>query len=171
MKTDKIEIGDTLLFLEQIGAGSPLVLLHGMGLSSEVFRPTLEAAAEFADVVFFDQRGCGRSDPLPDGADLTLRELLDDLSSIRTRLNLEKITLLGHSFGAYLALAYAIENPGNLQKLILVSPSTPYAETDEQLHRWQKKLTPAMRKEIEKITFSRMSPTGKMSRHHRIRKN
>lgn len=163
-----MSIGEPILNFESMGSGSPLVLLHGTALSAEVFKPTLEDAAEYSKVFFLDQRGCGHNKQLPSGTKLTLSDFTEDLETLRSYLKLEKMTLLGHSWGAYLALAYALKHESALRKLILVSPPPPYAETDEQIHRWMRSVLPEMRREIEKITKSNMSPNAKASKRLEI---
>lgn len=69
---------------------------------------------------FYDQRGCGHSNGTEDTTKLTMRNFVDDLENIRLALNLEKLNLLGHSFGGLLAMYYSIEFPERVESLILV---------------------------------------------------
>ena len=157
-----MKIGDIDLHVETTGSGQFLVLLHGgPGLTGNVFRPELDQAAELATVVYYDQRGCGRSTPLGDGVECGVAEHLADLEGLRAGLGAEHMILLGHSWGAYLALAYALEHEERIDKLILVSPAPPYMESEEQIHRWHSLLTPAMRKQVTRITLSPIPPEEK----------
>lgn len=159
-----MRVGDINLYVEMKGGGQPLVIVHGSGLSHELYKPSFEKASEFSKVVFYDQRGCGRNAPISETSDLTLDDFISDLEVVRENLNLDNMTLLGHSWGAYLALAYALEHEPLIRKLILVCPITPYAETEKQTQQWHKKLTPAMRREIEKTTKSSISIDEKIAR-------
>jgi len=164
-----MRIGDIELYVESIGSGPPLVLAHGgPGLSHEVFKPTMEKAAEFARVVFYDQRGCGGSTPLSEGIDCGLEDHVSDLEGLRQAMGFERFILLGHSWGAYMALAYAIRHENRLETLILVSPPPPYAESEEHIRRWHQQLSPAMRREIRKITMSRLSADEKANRRLQV---
>ncbi len=160
-----MRIGEVELYSELVGDGPPLVLLHGgPGLSLETFKPTLERAGEFASVIFYDQRGCGRSAPLAAGTSCTVENMVADLEGLRAALGLERMALLGHSWGAYLALCYAVAHEQRLDKLILVCPLFPHPEPEAQIHGWWEQLAPAMRSEIQRITMSGLPPDEKATR-------
>jgi proline iminopeptidase len=104
------------------GAGPTLLVLHGgPGMPSYY----LENLAELSDghpVVFYDQLGCGRADRPDDPSLWTVSRAVAEVDAVRNALGLEQITLLGHSWGGYLALAYAATNPAGLSGAILSSP-------------------------------------------------
>ncbi len=157
-----MRIGDIDIYVEKLGSGPPLVTVHGgPGLTHETFKPHLERAAEFATVYFYDQRGCGNSTKLTENISCRLKDHVADLEGIRLAQGIQRMTLLGHSWGAYLALAYAVAHTERIEKLILVSPTLPYPETEEHLHRWHSLLTPSMRREIQNITLSRIPENEK----------
>ena len=70
-------------------------------------------------VILFDQRGCGRSRPHASVASNTTWHLISDIEVIRTTLGLEKVIAFGGSWGATLALAYAITHPTRVSQLVL----------------------------------------------------
>lgn len=109
--------------------GIPLVCLHGGPGSTHYYFQPLEQLAE-ADrrLVVYDQLGCGSSDR-PDDPDLWTVELfVDELRTLREALDLERIHLLGTSWGSMLAIEYALTQPLGLVSLTLNSPPTA-AET------------------------------------------
>lgn len=100
---------------------APLVFLHGgPGYNSQSFAvlegPRLERSLR---MVYFDQRGAGRSER-PWTGHYQLDTLVDDVEALRRTLGVPKISLLGHSFGALLALEYAARYPNNVSRLVLV---------------------------------------------------
>jgi proline iminopeptidase len=103
-------------------AGPTLLVLHGgPGMPSYY----LECLAELADqyeVVLYDQLGCGRSDRPDDPSLWTVSRAVTELQAVRRELDLEEVTLLGHSWGGYLALTYAATETAGLSGLILSSP-------------------------------------------------
>jgi pimeloyl-ACP methyl ester carboxylesterase len=103
-------------------ANIPLLLLHGgPGGSSDIFEP-LDSLSEYGmTVIRFDQLGCGRSDRPRDASLWTISNHLEQIETIREALGLEKIHLLGHSWGGMLALEYLLTKPNGVQKLILSS--------------------------------------------------
>lgn len=165
MQAMSVKVGDVDLFVERMGEGPPLVLLHGgPGLNMEPFKPTLERAAEFAEVIFYDQRGCGRSSRPPLEKLCDIKYHIVDLEGLREHFGFERVILLGHSFGSYLAMAYAIEHVDRVMKLILVSPTLPYPETLAQIQRFNSLMSKEMLRRIGKINLSRMSPEDKARR-------
>lgn len=98
------------LFVEDVGAGFPLVLLHGgPGLDHTMFRPWLDPLGDEFRLIYVDERGQGRSDRV-DPATLTLSVWAHDVDLLAEALELERFALLGHSFGAIIATAHAIEH-------------------------------------------------------------
>ena len=106
------------LYREETGEGAPLVALHGgFGLDHTYFRPWLEPLK--LRMVLPDLRGCGKSPR--DGLETAdLGTLSADLEELRAQLGLERWTVLGHSFGSYVALDYAHRYPERVEKLVLV---------------------------------------------------
>ncbi len=107
----------------------PLVCLHGgPGSTHHYFQPLEELAAEGRRVVLYDQLGCGSSDRPDDEALWTVDLFLDELRTLRDALGLDRVHLLGTSWGAMLAIEYALTQPEGLVSLGLNSPPTA-AET------------------------------------------
>lgn len=109
------------LYVEQVGRpdGAPVVVLHGGpggGCSPAMrrfFDPTVFR------VVLFDQRGCGRSEPVASVEDNTSWHLVADIERIREELGIEKWIVFGGSWGATLALLYAETHPERVEALVL----------------------------------------------------
>jgi pimeloyl-ACP methyl ester carboxylesterase len=109
--------------------GVALLCLHGgPGSTHHYFEPLEELAEDGRRVVLYDQLGCGSSDR-PDDPDLwTLELFLDELQTVRDALGLDRIHLLGTSWGAKLALEYVLGKPRGVISLTLNAPPTS-AET------------------------------------------
>ena len=108
--------------------GRPLLALHGgFGLDHSYFRPWLDAVP--ARVILPDLRGCGLS-PREGLAEASFETLSRDLDELRESLGLAKWSVLGHSFGSYVALDYAHRFPERVEKLILVggAPALDYPD-------------------------------------------
>ena len=101
---------------------APLVFLHGgPGQGSEHYERFAGRHIEpLLQIVYFDQRASGRSGR---GApDLyTLDKLVDDIDSLRAALGVERISLVGHSFGGMLALEYAARHPERVASLVFAA--------------------------------------------------
>lgn len=116
--------GGVRLFCRSVGDGAEtVVVVHGgPGFSMEYLVDDLMPLALRHCLVFYDQRGSGRSSLVSDAAALDAQRFVDDLEALRLHLGLEWLTLLGHSWGAGVVALYALRHPQRVQRLILVGP-------------------------------------------------
>ena len=104
-------------------ADEVVIVIHGgAGLPHEYFHPMLYNLSRYAKLIFFDRRADMLSTRSGHGM-ASIDEMSDDIDALRKSLGLDRVTLLGHSFGATIALNYAARHPGNVKRLILVSAS------------------------------------------------
>ena len=97
------------LFVEEVGDGFPVVVLHGgPGLDHSMFRPYLDALGDEFRLLYVDERGQGRSERLDDPGTLSLERFALDVDLLAEALELEGFALLGHSFGAVITTWHAI---------------------------------------------------------------
>lgn len=118
-----------------------LFLLHG-GPGGDHLRfkqHTLELQ-DVAQLVFIDHRGCGRSKKTK-AKEYTLENNIEDVEALRRHLGLEKICILGGSYGGIVAQGYAIRYPKNVDKLILSATAPSYRFIDEAKKTLQEKGT------------------------------
>ncbi|HEX9653891.1 MAG TPA: alpha/beta fold hydrolase, partial [bacterium] len=114
-------INGTQLYCKVMGSGEPIVILHGgPGLDHTYLLPQMAELAKDYRLIFFDQRLAGRSASNVDSSAITLQNFIDDVEGVRREFNLEKMNLLAHSWGSFLALNYAITYPDHLKSLTLV---------------------------------------------------
>ena len=104
-------------FYTELGAGEPLILLHGNGEDHTFFNGQTEAFAVCRRVILVDTRGHGCS-PRGD-APFTLRQFADDLLALIDALRLPRADLLGYSDGGNIALLFALRYPERVSRLIL----------------------------------------------------
>jgi proline iminopeptidase len=117
-----IEVGGGhRVYMEQCGnpQGIPVIVLHGGpgGGCSPAMRRYFDP--EVFRIVLFDQRGCGRSRPHASIEENTTWHLVRDIETIRTSLGIDRFILFGGSWGATLALIYAISHPDRVARLVL----------------------------------------------------
>ena len=115
------------LFYKVVGSGAEtLVAVHGgPGNSLNSILPDLEPLAKNRTVIYYDQRGNGRSDLIKDREKLSISKHIADLEAVRTHFKLEKMTLLGNSWGGLLIGYYAAAHPDRVERLVLHSPGPP----------------------------------------------
>jgi 3-oxoadipate enol-lactonase len=107
------------MVLESEGEGPPVVMLHGLGGTSNTFQPLLSWLAGFR-IIRPDLPGSGRSPPPPHP--ITLGLLLDALDGALSHLGIGRAHLVGHSFGAFIAQHFAALHPQKLASLVLFGP-------------------------------------------------
>ncbi len=115
------------LHYEAIGKGRPIVLLSGgPGFSSEYMKPIADHLKTRYKAILVDQRGTGKSAITTyDAKTLAHAQLVADLEALRRTLNVEKLTLVGHSWGGILAMMYASAHPDRVQALVLIDAGGP----------------------------------------------
>jgi proline iminopeptidase len=121
----QVAVNGTDFFYLRYGRGVPLVVVHGgPGLDHTYFRPYLDALGHVAELIYIDLRGNGRSGGRAELQNVTIESWADDIEALRQALRLDRIVLMGHSFGGFIAQAYARAYPASLRGLIL-SNATP----------------------------------------------
>ncbi|MCH7663203.1 MAG: alpha/beta fold hydrolase [Chloroflexi bacterium] len=116
-----VDIGDTLLYVEERGAGRPLIILHGgPGLDHRMFGDYLDALADNHRLIFVDQRSQGRSEIAPQDT-WSLKHMAEDVVKLADALKLVEYAVLGHSYGALVVLQNAVDFPGQAAKSIISS--------------------------------------------------
>ncbi|MBT3824271.1 MAG: alpha/beta fold hydrolase [Candidatus Marinimicrobia bacterium] len=125
-----VDIGDSKLYCEIEGSGTPLVLINGgPGDSHHIFHPWLSELSKGFQVIYYDQRGCGLSDYTP-GPGYSFEQAVEDLEKLRISLKIDKWIVAGHSFGGGLAQYYTIKYPQHVLGQVLIG-SVPMMDIEE----------------------------------------
>lgn len=125
-----VDVGGRAVATYQLGprTGRPLILLSGgPGYDSEYFwfGPAFRELARSRWVMSYDQRGTGRSAPVGPADSMTIADMVAELEGLRASLGVDQIDLLGHSWGRYLAMAYAASHGSRVGHLVLVGSAAP----------------------------------------------
>jgi proline iminopeptidase len=129
--------GGCRLYVREFGIGDTVVVVHG-GFGAE-HSYLLDAVAGLEDrfhFVFYDQRGSLRS-PCPDSS-MSVDAHVADIEQLRAALGLERVSILGHSMGTFLAMAYLAEHPDRAGSMALLGPMiprTPEGEEENSLYQ------------------------------------
>lgn len=122
----------TLIAGEESGEGQAIVLLHGLTATRRYVvmgSKLLERSGH--RVIAYDARGHGCSQPAPRPDAYTYAHLSADLRRVLDALDVERATIAGASMGAHTAIGFALEHPGRVGGLVLVTPAyDPQAESD-----------------------------------------
>jgi proline iminopeptidase len=157
-----VDTHGVLLYYEAVGRGEPLVFLHGgPGASHEYLLPQVLPLARHNRLIFFDQRGSGKSTHLDDPAGYTVEAMVEDVEAVRQALHLGSINLLGHSYGGVLAQAYALKYEKNLRHLVLCSTFASTRAINEILAKMKAAMPAEARTRLEQLEAAGLYGKGK----------
>ena len=138
-----VPVADTHLFIEERGAvdGLPIIVLHGgPGLDRHEFADYLDPLGSTYNVVLVDQREQGESARGTDPSTWTLTQLAADVSALAAAKGWERYVVLGHSYGAFVALQHLADSPGASVATVVSGgvPSGRYLQAvEEELARFE----------------------------------
>tara|TARA_B100000963_G_C22607697_1_gene663408 strand:- start:453 stop:1412 length:960 start_codon:yes stop_codon:yes gene_type:complete len=156
--THLIDVGKHTLYLEEYGKpdGVPIIFLHGGPGSGCNDSQKKIFNNKKMRVIFLDQRGAGKSKPKLSLEENNTSFLVKDINTIREHLKIKKWFIVGGSWGATLALAYALENPEHVRGIIL---RALFLGTEQEVewafHKAPLAFKPSMIDDINKILGNR----------------
>ena len=136
------------VWYSSIGGGSahehvPLLALHGgPGFPHDYLQNMSEMASEDRRVIFYDQLGCGRSDKPDDTSLWQVPRFVTELATVRKALGLDRVHILGQSWGGMLAIEYALTQPEGLVSLILSNTTSSIPLWIAEANRLREQLPP-----------------------------
>lgn len=142
------------IHIQEFGKGEPVIFLAGgPGLNAIYMQPVWQKLSENFRCIILNQRGTGSSlIPVVNRASLSMDNYVNDIEALRKHLGLDKLTLLGHSWGGMLAMVYLAKEPGRVKKMVLLDSGGPdTAFTSVFGTNFNKNLTKEDRDEIRKL--------------------
>jgi pimeloyl-ACP methyl ester carboxylesterase len=127
------------LHIEDDGEGAAVLLLHGLTATHRYVVMGSRALERGGHrVIAYDARGHGASDPAPEPRAYEYAELAADLASVMDGAGIERAVIAGASMGAHTALRLALERPGRVAGLVLITPAFDPERhgSEESLRRW-----------------------------------
>jgi len=134
----RISIGDCSLYYERNGMGFPVLFVSGLGGFASFWQDQVAAFSKRFEVITFDHRGFGESDPSRIG--YTVERMAVDVVGLMDALGIKRGHVVGHSTGGAIAQTMAIEYPNRLASVVL---SATWTKTDAYFRRLF-----ALRKEV-----------------------
>jgi pimeloyl-ACP methyl ester carboxylesterase len=119
VKTGYAPVNGLKLYYEIHGSGEPLVVLHGGLGATEMFSQIMPSLSSARQVIAVDLQGHGRTADID--RPLSLELMADDIAALLKHLGIEKADIMGYSLGGGVALRTAIQHPGVVKKLVIVS--------------------------------------------------
>ena len=148
----QVRVGGHKVFYRSFGDSKKvLVPLHGgPGANHKYLLPLAGLTAAGFRVVLYDQVGCGASDRPVDRSVYKISTAAAQLEELREALGLERMNLLGHSYGGFLALEYALNHQDRLDSLILSSTSASVPKTAEEMAKLRAELPAEMQATMDR---------------------
>lgn len=142
-------VRDGRLFYPDIGQGRPTIVVHGgPDFDHRYLLPELDRLSDSLRLIYYDQRGRGRSAPYAEPEAVTIASEIDDLEGLRVHFGLKTVAVLGHSWGGLLALEYAIRHPHRVSHLVLMN-TAPVSHSDLMRLRQERRSRAAA--DVEKL--------------------
>ncbi len=131
-----VPVGGAELYAREIGKGISVIVLHGgPDFDHSYLLPELDRLSDAFHLIYYDQRGRGRSAVGVKPEDVTLASDIADMEKVRRYFKLDSVVLLGHSWGTVLVLEYAVRYPQRVSRMILMNPAPASADDYKQLRK------------------------------------
>jgi len=167
-----IDVGGAELYAREVGKGRPIIVLHGgPDFDQSYLLPEMDRLSDLYHLIYYDQRGRGKSANNVRPEDVTLASDIADLEKVRQYFHLEYLTLLGHSWGTVIALEYALKYPQRVSHLILMNPGPTSRDDYIELRKdWLEKRPEAMaqRKAIAETAAYKEGDPEAVTAYYRI---
>ena len=132
----RVPVGSASLFVREIGRGQPIVVLHGgPDFDQTYLLPDMDRLSDSYRLIYYDQRGRGKSAAGVRPEDVTLASDIADVDKVREHFKLATTAVLGHSWGTTLALEYALRHPARVSHLVLMNPAPASAADFNQFRK------------------------------------
>ncbi|MEO5650803.1 MAG: alpha/beta fold hydrolase [Ginsengibacter sp.] len=126
-----ITVNGAKLYVVLVGKGDPLIIIPGGPGGAHPGYRAFDSLAKDNQIIYFDAFGRGKSDTAKEVKEYSLERDIEDIEGLRTALHLDKLNVLGHSYGGLVAQGYALKYPSRVSHLIL-------ANTFHSFIMWQK---------------------------------
>jgi proline iminopeptidase len=121
-----IEVNGAKLYVVLVGHGDPLIIIPGGPGGTHLGYRVFDSLAKDNEIIYFDAFGRGKSDTAKDVKEYSLARDIEDIDGLRKALHLEKLNVLGHSYGGVVAQGYALKYPEHVNHLILANTFHSY---------------------------------------------
>ena len=144
MSEGHVPVAGAQLYYRTVGDGPPITVLHGgPDFDHTYLLPELDRLADSFRLIYYDQRGRGRSATAVAPEDVSIASEIEDLDSVRRHFGVDSVAVLGHSWGGVLAMEYATRHPDRVSHLILVNTAPAAVEDVAALRQHLRRVRPA----------------------------
>lgn len=121
VKDSFVLIKQSKIYYKELGNGTPVVFVSGLGDDHETWQTVQDSTAQYALTLSYDRSGLGKSEYHHESKDLT--SMVQELNNVLTALSISKpFILVGHSLGCQVVKAYAVAYPRNIKGILFIDP-------------------------------------------------
>jgi proline iminopeptidase len=149
-----VTVNGAKLWVVTVGKGDPIIFIAGGPGGTHLGLRRFDSLANHYMLIYFDAFGRGKSDTAKDVKEYTLERDIEDIEGLRIALHLDKINVLGHSYGGVVAQGYAVKYPQHLKHLVLANTFHSFVmwqENDDNSNREIKTNYPEVWERLMKI--------------------
>jgi esterase len=121
----RLAVNGVRLHVEELGAGSPILCIHGAGSSALLWRDALRRLARLGSTISYDRRGCSRSERPEPYPRTSVREHADDAAALLEALEAPPAVVIGRSYGGTVALDLGLRHPKRVRALVVLEGDAP----------------------------------------------
>lgn len=158
MQLDRNGVG---IHYELAGSGPAVLLSHGFGASSHMFRPNAPAITTDHTLITWDQRGHGASDSPADSDAYSPALAVADMAALLDAAGADRAVVGGHSLGGYLSLAFHLAHPERVAALVLIDTGPGY-RSDDGRQKWNR-MAEGYAAELEQKGLAALGGSGELS--------
>jgi pimeloyl-ACP methyl ester carboxylesterase len=126
---ERLQVDGAQIAFRRIGTGPPLIVLNGFAATSADWDPSfIDRLASCSELILVDNRGIGHS--TDNGRPFDIAQLADDVMRVMEALGIERTNVLGWSMGGFIVQTLALQHPGRINKLILLSTAPGGTDAD-----------------------------------------
>ncbi|HEY3177670.1 MAG TPA: alpha/beta fold hydrolase, partial [Casimicrobiaceae bacterium] len=117
-----VTVDNAELSYREVGEGRPIIVIHGgPDFDRTYLLPDLDRLSDSYRLIYYDQRGRGKSRGDLRLEDVNIEKYVEDLDTLRRHLQLDAVAILGHSWGGHVAMQYALHHPARVSQMILMN--------------------------------------------------
>ena len=155
MRESYVPVDGAELLCREVGEGRPVIVIHGgPDFDHTYLLPDMDQLADSYRLIYYDQRGRGRSRGEVLLEDIHIDRYVEDLDRLRAHLRLDTVAILGHSWGGFVTMHYALRHPERVSHMILLNTASASNEDVERMKEERGRMQAPHRERLDALESS-----------------
>ena len=155
MRESYVPVDGAELLCREVGEGRPVIVIHGgPDFDHTYLLPDMDRLADSYRLIYYDQRGRGRSRGEVLLEDMHIDRYVEDLDRLRAHLRLDTVAILGHSWGGFVTMHYALRHPERVSHMILLNTASASNEDVERMKEERGRMQAPHRERLDALESS-----------------